>query len=338
MSKELNAWFQENKRPFPWRENPTPYRVWVSEIMLQQTRAQVVVGYFERWMALFPDIATLANASLEQVIKTWEGLGYYSRARNLHRGAQYVLQEHGGELPSDREALLKIPGIGPYTVGAILSFGFRKRAAAVDGNVLRVISRYMYLDEEINRPSARKKITEFVERFLSEQEPWVTSEALIELGATICTQTPRCTLCPLNKNCLALQRGGETSLPLKAAPPKVTKIIRGVAVIESEGYLLIRKNPEGQIMEGLSEWPYFEGKQSPLAVQKELKSLGLQTTFVRPMKTVTHTFTRYVATLFPYFFTAAFRREVDGYQWIPRSNIQQLPFSSGHRKILGDLT
>lgn len=329
-SSEINTWFLKNKRSFPWRENPTPYRVWVSEIMLQQTRASVVVPYFERWMELFPSIQALAEVPIESVIKAWEGLGYYSRARNLHRGAQYVMEQHGGELPADREALMKIPGLGPYTVGAVLSFGFHQRAAAVDGNVFRVMSRYAWIPE-------KRKVPVAVEQFLCPQEPWVTAEALIELGATVCTPTPRCEACPLQSSCKAYARNDTSSLPVKKETQRVEKIARGVAVIEAEGHILIRKNPSDQIMGDLSELPYFEGKKTPLALQKELKLLGLSLQFIKPMTIVTHSFTRYLATLFPYIFRAKERVDVSGYQWVLRSKLKEMPFSSGHRKIIGEL-
>jgi A/G-specific adenine glycosylase len=202
----LNTWFEENRRAFPWREDPTPYSVWVSEVMLQQTRASVVVPYFERWMITFPSVAALAVAPIEQVIKMWEGLGYYSRARNLHRGAQQIVDDFGGVIPSTKEELLKIRGLGPYTVAAILSFGFKQRAAAVDGNVLRVITRYAWIDQDIQKVATKRVVAEFVESFLDEKQPWVTSEALIELGATICTPAPRCALCPIQSGCAAYSR------------------------------------------------------------------------------------------------------------------------------------
>jgi A/G-specific adenine glycosylase len=331
----LDAWFLENKRPFPWRENPTPYRVWVSEVMLQQTRAQVVIAYFERWMELFPTIQDLAVSPIEQVIKVWEGLGYYSRARNLHAGARQVVQEYGGELPNTKEALLSIRGLGPYTVAAILSFGFKQRAAAVDGNVMRVISRVAWIDEDIGKISGKRRIENFANEFLSEDRPWVTAEALIELGATICTPVPKCSECPLNGSCLAHLKGYPTALPIKAFGPKVEKIVRGVAVVEALGQILVRKNPSGQLMGDLWEFPYFAEKNSSLSVKKELRRmLGIEAEFVRQMEVVTHSFTRFSAKLFPFYFKTLNLKEVDGYSWVSRDSLAQLPFSSGHRKIM----
>ncbi len=330
----LDAWFLENKRSFPWRENATPYRVWVSEVMLQQTRAQVVISYFERWMELFPTIQDLAAAPIERVIKAWEGLGYYSRARNLHAGARQIVQEHRGELPNTKEALLAIPGLGPYTVAAILSFGFKQRAAAVDGNVLRVISRYAWIDEDIGKTSGKRRIEAFANEFLSEDQPWVTTEALIELGATICTPVPRCEECPLKPSCLAHLKGHPTALPIKASLPKIKKIVRGVAIVEAMGHILVRKNPSDQLMGDLWEFPYFEEKRSFLDVKKELsQKLGIEVEFEQYMEPVAHSFTHFSAKLYPFYFKAKELRDVDGYTWIPGESLDQLSFSSGHRKI-----
>ena len=233
--KDLHDWFCLNRRAFPWRENPTPYRVWVSEVMLQQTRASVVVSYFERWMALFPDVGALAAAPLEKVIKAWEGLGYYSRARNLHKGAKQIVETWGGVLPSERGQLESIHGLGPYTVGAILSFGFRQRAAAVDGNVTRVLSRYLLIEENVCKQPAKQKISRSAEALLDEREPWVTVEALIELGAMVCTPKPRCDACPLQKGCRAFREKKAEALPIKNGEKETTQLHRTVVLIEAEG-------------------------------------------------------------------------------------------------------
>lgn len=333
-SFDLDCWFLENKRDFPWRESITPYRVWVSEVMLQQTRAQVVIDYFERWMAVFPDLATLAAAPIEQVIKMWEGLGYYSRARNLHAGARQIKQQFDGIFPSTPEDLLKIRGLGPYTVAAILSFAFHQRAVAIDGNVLRVIARYAWIGEDILKVATKRKITAFVEPFLSKEQPWVTMEALIELGATVCTPKPRCAVCPMQRNCQAYSKGQVDVLPIKSSTLKTEKITRGVAVIESEGFILVRKNGVGQVMADLCEYPYFEGKDSSFSVLQELEKLGIQANFVKNLASVKHSFTRFLATLYPFYFWTEHRLELDGYAWVSAEQLQSMPFSSGHRKIV----
>lgn len=319
----LESWFEENQRDFPWRINRTPYRVWISEVMLQQTRATVVIPYFLRWMELFPDVKSLYKAPLDQVIKAWEGLGYYSRARNLHSAAKEIVEKFGGEIPSSEKDLLSIRGFGPYTVGALRSFAFQQRAAAVDGNVLRVVARYCCIEENIGKVSTRKKITEKAEALLDQKVPWVSAEALIELGATVCTPKPRCEICPLQESCLARVQGKAEYLPIKTKESKTISLLRAVFIIESEGFVLVEKGEKGKVMEGLYEFPYVE-------MNKSKKFSGIELT---PR---VHTFTKYKAHLFPYLVKSncRFKSELE---WIEISRLEELPFSSGHRKILTEL-
>lgn len=209
--KALVEWFNKQKRPLPWRKNPSPYAVWVSEVMLQQTQVAVVIPYFQRWMERFPTIQALAESSIEDAIKQWEGLGYYARAKNLHAGAKQVVANFDGELPSKVEALSRIKGLGPYTVGAIRAFAFHERSAAVDGNVLRFLTRYFAIEEDIAKIGTQKKITALAESLLPEKEPWVFAEALIEFGATVCKKAPLCFECPLNKSCAGLKKWPDTN-------------------------------------------------------------------------------------------------------------------------------
>lgn len=333
--EELDHWFLENKRSFPWRVDPTPYRVWVSEVMLQQTRAQVVVAYFERWMNLFPDVITLAQAPLDQVIKAWEGLGYYSRARNLHRGAAQILRDFEGRIPSKKEELLKISGLGPYTVAAILSFGFHQRAAPVDGNVLRVASRFFWVEEDIGKASVKEKIGQMAEGLLDLKRPWVSAEALIELGATICQPKPRCSECPLQSKCKAALQRQPDALPIKTGGEKTELLTRGVALVEAQGAVLVRKNGPRQVMADLYEFPYFEGARSAREVQKSIEmATARKVQFVDKLCRVVHTFTKYRATLTAYRFLLEEKVIVEGYCWVPLDELENLPFSSGHKKIL----
>lgn len=328
-------WFLKNKRSFPWREETTPYRVWISEVMLQQTRAQVVIAYFQRWMKQFPTVQALSDAPLEDVIKAWEGLGYYSRARNLHAGAQMIIKVYDGIIPSTRDELLKIPGLGPYTAGAILSFGFRKKAVAIDGNVARVVTRFAWIDEEIGKSSTKRKIESFVEGFLHPEQPWVTTEALIELGATICTPVPRCAECPIQQDCAAFARRQPTALPIKLGGPKIEKIVRGIAVVECQGQILLRKTPAGRIMADLWEFPYFESIRGMISLKGAIERwLGVEATYISKMAPVEHSFTRFSAQLYPFRFQISDTQGVEGFQWIPIEKLRNLPFSSGHRKIL----
>lgn len=336
--KALHDWFFQNKRDFPWRTEPNPYKVWISEVMLQQTRASVVVSYFERWMALFPHVEALAAACLPQVIKAWEGLGYYSRARNLHQGAIQIVEQFGGQIPNNKEDLSLIRGLGPYTVGAILSFGFRQRAVAIDGNVTRVLTRYFAIEERVDRQATKKKLTEKAELLLDLKQPWVTAEALIELGASVCAPKPRCEQCPLSEGCLARKQNKVEALPIKKAEPQISVLRRAVVVVESCGAVLLKKGEEGRVMAGLYELPYFEmgderwGARQVLAQME--KNWGIKGQEVKKLPEVTHTFTRYKAYLFPLHMRIPLPQQIAGYEWIPLSSLSSIPFSAGHRKII----
>lgn len=334
--RELHEWFHENKREFPWRKDPTPYKVWISEVMLQQTRASVVIPYFERWLILFPNVFALASAPMEQVIKAWEGLGYYSRARNLHKGARQIVEEFAGEIPSNQKDLESIHGIGPYTVGAILSFAFKMRAPAVDGNVLRVLSRYFAIQENVCKPKVRQAISNRAESILDQNEPWITSEALIELGATVCSPKPHCWACPLQNRC----EGKEIaeSLPIKNGEKETIHLKRAVLWIESQGRVLIHKGKAGKVMADLYEFPYIEMGNERWPEKKIVewieKNFRLSAELTSKLAEVSHTFTRYKAHLFPFQFQTDTLAEIDGYQWVLLDQLSQLPFSAGHRRIL----
>lgn len=341
--KELDLWFLKNRRAFPWREERTPYKVWISEVMLQQTRASVVVAYFERWMKRFPDVKALSLSSIEEVIKLWEGLGYYSRARNLHLAANQIVERFQGEIPSTREELASIPGLGPYTVGAILSFGFSQRAAPIDGNVARVMSRYLAITENIDRSSVRRQIEEKTLTLLSRDSPWITAEALIELGALVCGATPDCQSCPLQKGCLAQQKGIALQLPIKNVKAAVISLLRAVAVIEAKGKILVRKTASGKVMADLYEFPYFEIKKKadsyfPQKIKNRFeKFCGFKIEQIGKCRSIKHTFTKYRAELYPFSFRAKENVEIPGWIWVPIEKIDELPFSAGHRAILKEL-
>lgn len=331
----LEEWFLKNRRDFPWRKDKTPYRVWISEIMLQQTRASAVIPYFLRWMEKFPDVKSLYSASLEAVIKTWEGLGYYSRARNIHLAAKQIVEEFEGRIPDTLEKLLSIRGFGPYTAGAVLSFAFQKRAPAVDGNVIRVVTRYFAIEENIAKTSVLKKITEKTESLLDAQIPWVSSEALIELGATLCSPTtPHCETCPLNKSCQGFLQGKAEYLPIKTKERKITHLSRAVLVLESDGFVLVRKGTQGKIMADLYEFPYVEGSGLSQAVKEAERLCGKKVSWIKKLSPASHTFTRYKADLSPYLFQVEKFPLKEDFQWVEISHLPKLPFSSGHRKIV----
>lgn len=334
----LKAWFQSTKRELPWRKEPTPYAVWISEVMLQQTQVNVVIPYFEKWIEKYPTVEALAKASLDDVIKSWEGLGYYSRARNLHAGARYLVEHHRGKFPDTREALLKIKGLGDYTVGALLSFAFHKKEPAVDGNVIRVLSRYYLIEDDVCKAKTQKYLRELAKAILPEEEPWILAEALIELGATICAKKAKCSECPLKTSCKAFQQGAVSRLPYKSAKVQIENLFRAVPLIACQGAFLIRRAGKGEIMSDLHEFPYFETDAkgfSEAVFKKEIKEkFHLKVTPVHKLPEENHGFTRYQVKLFPYLFACTEQISIEGYQWVSLKKLVDLPFSSGHRRIL----
>jgi A/G-specific adenine glycosylase len=274
--------------------------------MLQQTQVAVVVPYYRRWMERFPTVEALSAAPIEEVIKLWEGLGYYSRARNLHAAARQIVSKWGGELPE--EHLSSLPGFGPYTTHALRAFAFHRRVAPVDGNVKRVMSRFYALSDLGQVPAK-------ADAFLPNVRPWEVAEALIELGATLCSRKPQCAACPLAPECQAKALDAQDQFPPRKPRPKTTELVRSVAVIRSGEKYLVRKNEKGKVMADLYEFPYIEGKHWE-------------------GKRVRHTFTRFRATLHVAQFEIS--HPVEG-EWVTLEEARRLPFSSGHRQILAAL-
>jgi A/G-specific adenine glycosylase len=348
----LKNWFQSTRRDLPWRKTSDPYAIWVSEIMLQQTQVSVVKDYYLRWMAHFPTVAALASASLEEVIKMWEGLGYYSRARNLHEAARFLVENYAGDLPSSKEALAEVKGLGPYMIGAILSFAFHQKAAAVDGNAIRVLTRYYGIVDDVQKSGPRKKIWEIAEGILPEQEPWLVVEGLIELGATICKREPTCLICPLREKCSAYRQGVQRELPKKGKKVEITSLLRRVFVIAYGQELLVKKAERGKVMADLYEFPYFEevvkDQYRPEVFSAKLGAtarLSDKNSFpfsfaaqkIKTLPVVEHSFTRFRAKLYPTLWTAFDRADVLDHDWISLQEIEKYPFSSGHKKILNHL-
>lgn len=328
---KLLCWFEEHKRELPWRENRSFYRVWISEVMLQQTQVTTVIFYFQRWMEHFPTLEALAQAPIEAVIKLWEGLGYYSRARNLHKGARYILEHFKGNIALDETVLLSIPGIGAYTAAAILAFAYDKPAAPVDANVLRVISRFLALEESVEKASVKKTIKDFV------LQQKINGEALIELGALVCKKKPLCFSCPLVSHCLSYKLGLQEVIPQKKEKPKVITLNRVVALVEYESHWLLKKGKEGKLMADLYEFPYIEFvPETPLPEIQALleRALDIPLQFVKKLSQESHSFTHYRAHLFPYHFHALKKGEG---VWKKKEELSRLPFSSGHKRIIDQL-
>jgi A/G-specific adenine glycosylase len=248
IASPLLTWYHQHARTLPWRGDPAPYRVWVSEIMLQQTRVETVIPYFERFVAALPDIPALAEAEEGALMKLWEGLGYYARARNLQRAARAVMERFGGELPSSVEELGTLPGIGGYTAGAVASIAYNRPAEAVDGNVLRVLARLLASREDIGNPNIIRRFRTLARALLPMDRPGDFNQALMELGATVCLPgaSPLCCACPLAGSCAGFREGVQGTLPFKS--PKKPRAVRDITVIiikDKDRVLLVRRNPKG---------------------------------------------------------------------------------------------
>ena len=291
LAERLLPWYAENARPLPWRENVTPYRVWVSEIMLQQTRIEAARGYFARFMAALPSVEALASAPEEQVLKLWEGLGYYSRARNLHKAAKLVMEQHEGALPGNAKALRALPGIGDYTAGAIASIAFGLPEPAVDGNVLRICARLTACPDSIADPKVKKAF----QSALGEQYPQTGcgefTSALMELGETVCLPgTPDCDRCPLRDVCRAFETQTQTEYPVmpEKKPRRVEK--RTVFLLMREGRAALRQRPDKGLLAGLWEFPHVEGVLSEEEVMGQARAWGCEPVSVEFCGEAVHVF------------------------------------------------
>lgn len=257
---DLISWFIAEQRDLPWRKDQDPYKVWVSEIMLQQTRVDTVIPYFNRFIEWFPTLEDLAEAQEDKVLKAWEGLGYYSRVRNLQSAVKEVKEKYNGEVPSTPDEIAKLKGVGPYTAGAILSIAFGLPEPAVDGNVMRVLSRILSIWEDIAKPSSRKVFEKAVRELISHKEASEFNQALMELGALICTPTsPSCLLCPVREHCQAFEEGVQTELPIKTKKMKQRNVELTAAILQDhDGKLLIHKRPSTGLLANLWEFPTVE--------------------------------------------------------------------------------
>ncbi len=301
----LLAWYAQESRTLPWRDAPTPYAVWVSEIMLQQTRVESVRPYFRRWMERFPTIAHLAEASQEAVLSTWEGLGYYARARNLHRAARLVMERHGGRLPDDFRALRELPGIGAYTAAAIASIAFGHDVVAMDANLRRVFARLFDVETPLGQAETEKRLRSLAETHLPAGRAGDYNQALMDLGALVCTpKSPRCETCPLRGLCLAQANGTQTQRPTRKAKNRIPHYDVSAAVIRRNGHILLARRPENGMLGGLWEFP--GGKVQPgetwqAALQREIREeLAVEITVGPRVGTYRHAFTHFRITLQAY--------------------------------------
>lgn len=288
----LLAWYHQNARILPWRSDPTPYHVWVSEIMLQQTRVEAVKGYYQKFMAVYPDIFSLADADEEQLAKCWEGLGYYSRMRNLLRCAKLVCEQRNGILPNEYSQLLKLPGIGSYTAGAVASIAYGKKVPAVDGNVLRVLSRILSIDTPIDAPKTKQMFFDLLLDVMPD-EAGAFNQALMELGAVVCLPNgaPLCDACPVKDFCTAHQNANELAFPVKL--PKKTRRIEQITylLLRTPHGFVLHKRPNKGLLASLWEYPNLPGKCDEAEILSHLQSKQVQVNSIQKLADKKHIFT-----------------------------------------------
>jgi A/G-specific adenine glycosylase len=298
----LLAWFAKHKRALPWRATRDPYHIWVSEVMLQQTQAATVIPYYERFLKRFPNLNALADASDAALMKAWEGLGYYARARNLRAAAQTILSEHGGELPASRDALLRLPGFGPYTAAAVASLAYGADCAAVDGNVLRVLARVYAVDADIRRSSTRRQLQQIADGLVPSGRAGQFNEALMELGALICRpKNPACNECPIRRFCLAYEQGRARELPVKSPRRAVPHHEIAIGVVHHRGKVLIALRPADGLLGNLWEFPggkRHAGETLAECCRREIKEeTGLDVDVTEVFAIVPHAYSHFRITL-----------------------------------------
>ena len=288
----LLGWYDKHKRILPWREDQNPYRVWVSEIMLQQTRVESVKPYFDRFMKELPTIADLAEAEEERLLKLWEGLGYYNRVRNMQKAAIVIMNEYEGQFPEDYDLLLQLPGVGSYTAGAVASISFGKHVPAVDGNVLRILSRLMLYEQDVLSQRAKNEAREVLLPLMPGKRSGDFNQALMELGATVCVPNgaPRCEACPWSDMCRAREKGCWQEYPKKASkkPRKIEK--RTVFIIGDSEKLLLHKRPGKGLLAGLYELPSIEGHVGEKSIIDYVRSLGFSPLRIQKLTDAKHIF------------------------------------------------
>jgi len=347
--KKLLAWYRESSRPLPWRRTRDPYAIWVSEILLQQTRVNTAIGYYERFLDRFPSLADLAEAPVEAVLQVWQGLGYYGRARNLHRTARLLRDEFKGTIPSEPEALERLPGIGPYTAAAIASIAFDKDVAVLDGNVTRVLCRVAGIEEAPKHPSTQRRLEKIADSLLPRGHAAVFNQAVMELGALVCRPTrPDCRECPVREACVAYKKGLVERLPLRAPKQEIPVRVRVVAAIEHRGRLLFQHRDLEGFLGGLWELPgvYLKAREGNRQGLGRLKQqvgsrLSNQPIPERGNFSVKHVYSHFEET------NRVFLCEGSGgpntgprgdteqtYRWIHPTRLEPYPITGATRKIL----
>ncbi len=339
----LLDWFERHQRRLPWRDDSRPYHVWLSEVMLQQTRVDTVIPYFERFVRAFPDVPTLATADQQAVLKLWEGLGYYSRARNLHKTARLLVAQHGGKLPEDVEALRRLPGFGSYTTAAVGSIAFGHPMAVVDGNVLRVFCRFWGIETDIRQPRLRTELQDRLAPFIAAAPAAAFNQAIMEIGALVCRpRAPRCEACPLQADCIAFQTERTAELPMKSARKPVPHYQIVAGIVWKNGKFLLARRRQDQMLGGL--WVFPGGRSKPgeapaATLRREIRQeTGLRVRVGFPYCRVKHGYTHFRITLIAYRCEwcsgKAKALASDEVCWVGLQDIDAYPLPKANHKVL----
>lgn len=344
ISELVLKWYAKHQRDLPWRRTKNPYCIWVSEIMLQQTQVDTVLPYYRRFLSTFPTVESLAEAPLQDVLKVWENLGYYSRARHLHLAAKEITTRWGGHIPDTEKALLSLPGIGRYTAAAILSFAFGHQVATVDGNVRRVLCRLFALQEPLDQAGTLRRIARIAEELVPEAQSSPFNQGLMDLGATVCTpRKPSCKHCPLHSLCVARKQGFQDTLPMREKrPPLAHKDVTAGIIADRQGRLLVVQRPHSGLLGGL--WKFPGGVRRPGetlqgALRRTVKEeLGVRVQIKRPISSLKHAYTHFRVTFhaFQCGLNSGKPRALgcQRWQWTTVSGLSNIPFSKGDRKII----
>lgn len=350
--KELLAWYKKSNRPLPWRSTRDPYAIWISEILLQQTRVNTAISYYERFLERFPTLSDLAEAPIDSVLQAWQGLGYYGRARNLHRTAKILKEQFGGRIPPEPEVLKRLPGIGPYTAGAIASIAFDRDVAVLDGNVSRVLCRAYGIQDDPSLPSTQRRLQEIADSLLPKGQAAAFNQALMELGALVCKPgRPECGLCPVKGLCVAHEQGTTERLPLRVPKAKIPVRVRVVAAVEHRGRLLFKRRALEGFLGGLWELPgvYLERRESKREglsrLRKEMGSrLNLHPVLDRREFSVKHVYSHFEESNVVFLCegagganTGRGGKAEPTYRWIHPTRLEPYPITGATRKILRKL-